>query len=339
VRAVVLVGGFGTRLRPLTLGLPKQMLPVVGVTMLERVVSALGAAGVTEAVLSLGYRPDAFMAAFPEGRCAGVQLRYAVEPEPLDTAGAIRFAATEAGIEDRFLALNGDVLTDLDITGLWARHSDFGGLATIALTPVEDPSRYGVVPLKPDGRVEAFVEKPEPGTAPSHWVNAGTYVLEPEVLELVEPARKVSIEREVFPILVEQGLLYGVQSDAYWIDAGTPEAYLQAQLDILGGALGRFEQGIDSTARIDPSAEVVSSVIGSDGVVGANAKVVESVLMDGVRIGAGCVLERALVGAHAVVGEGSVLTNLSVIGADVEVPAGTHLSDQRLPPPEDWPST
>jgi mannose-1-phosphate guanylyltransferase len=336
---VVLVGGFGTRLRPLTLGVPKQMLPVVGVTMLERVVAALGAAGVTEVVLSLGYRPDVFLSAFPEGRCAGVQLRYAVEPEPLDTAGAIRFAAAEAGIEERFLALNGDVLTDLDVAGLWSRHQDFGGLATIALTPVEDPSRYGVVPLRSDGRVEAFIEKPEPGTAPSNWINAGTYVLEPEVLALVEPGRKVSIEREVFPILVERGELYGVQSEAYWIDAGTPEAYLQAQLDLLAGARGEFEPGIDPSAHIDPSADIVRSVVGRGAVVGPHAKVVESVVMDGARVGAGSVLERALVGERAVVGEGCVLTNLSVVGAGFDVLAGTHLCDQRLPPPEDWPAT
>jgi mannose-1-phosphate guanylyltransferase len=315
------------------------MLPVVGVTMLERVVAALGAAGVTEAVLSLGYQPDAILAAFPDGRCAGVTLRFAVEPEPLDTAGAIRFAATEAGIEGRFLALNGDVLTDLDIAELWARHSDFGGLATIALTPVEDPSRYGVVPLQPDGRVEAFIEKPEPGTAPCNWINAGTYVLEPEVLALIDPTRKVSIEREVFPILVEQGRLFGVQSDAYWIDAGTPEAYLQAQLDLLGGVRGEFEPGIDPTAHIDPSAEIVRSVVGRGSVVGPHAKVVESVVMDGVRVGAGSVLERALVGERAVIGEGCVLTNLSVVGAELDVLAGTHLCDQRLPPPQDWPDT
>lgn len=337
MRAVVLVGGFGTRLRPLTLGMPKQMLPVVGITMLERVVAALGAAGVTEAVLSLGYRPDVFLEAFPDGRCARVQLRYAVEPEPLDTAGAIRFAAAEAGIEERFLALNGDVLTDLDVAGLWARHEELGGLATIALTPVEDPSRYGVVPLRSDGRVEAFIEKPEPGTAPSNWINAGTYVLEPEVLALVEPGRKVSIEREIFPILVERGELYGVQSEAYWIDAGTPEAYLQAQLDLLAGARGEFEPGIDQSAHIDPSADIVRSVVGRGAVVGPHAKVVESVVMDGVRVGAGSVLERALVGERAVVGEGCVLTNLAVVGAGFDVLAGTHLCDQRLPPPEDWP--
>jgi NDP-sugar pyrophosphorylase family protein len=196
-----------------------------------------------------------------------------------------------------------------------------------------------VVPTDDEQRVLGFVEKPAPADAPTDWINAGTYVLEPEVLALIDPTRKVSIEREVFPILVEQGRLFGVQSDAYWIDAGTPEAYLQAQLDLLGGVRGEFEPGIDPTAHIDPSAEIVRSVVGRGSVVGPHAKVVESVVMDGVRVGAGSVLERALVGERAVIGEGCVLTNLSVVGAELDVLAGTHLCDQRLPPPQDWPDT
>jgi len=339
VRAVILVGGFGTRLRPLTLGLPKQMLPVVGVTMLERVVAKLASHGVDDVVLSLGYRPDVFTSAFPDGTCAGARLHYAVEPEPLDTAGAIRFAALDAGIDERFIAVNGDVLTDLDVSDLCARHERFGGAATIALTPVDDPSRYGVVPLRDDGRVKAFIEKPAPGTAPSHWINAGTYVLEPSVLDLVEPGRKVSIEREVFPVLVERGELFGVHSDAYWIDAGTPDAYLQATLDLLSGVRGEFEHGIHDTARVDPSAEVVRSVVGRGAVVGAHASVVDSIVMDGVRVGAGSVLEQAMVGTGSVIGEGCKLRDHTVIGADVDVLAGTDLSAGRLPPPEQWPAT
>ena len=200
--AVVLVGGFGTRLRPLTLTKPKQMLPVGSVTMLERVVGKLADAGVTQVVLSLGYQPDAFIEEFPDGTCAGVSMHYAVEPEPLDTAGAIRFAATHAGITERFFAINGDVLTDLNLAGLWKAHDSFGGEATLALTPVEDPSRYGVVPIDEDGRVEAFIEKPEAGTAPSNWINAGTYVLEPAVLDRIPAGSRVSIERETFPAIV-----------------------------------------------------------------------------------------------------------------------------------------
>ena len=336
MRAVVLVGGFGTRLRPLTLGLPKQMLTVGRVTMLERVVEHLGASGVDEVVLSLGYQPDAFLDEFPDGTCAGVRLSYAVEPEPLDTAGAIAFAARHVGVEERFVAVNGDVLTDLDVADLWARHESFGGAATIALTPVEDPSRFGVVPLDAGGRVEAFIEKPEPGTAPSNWINAGTYVLEPEVLDLVPAGRKVSIEREVVPALVEQGRLYGVQSDSYWIDAGTPEAYLQAHLDLVDGLRPGLSAGLDPSARIDGAARVVRSVVGQGVVVAGGAEVEDSVLLDGARVSAGAVVRRSIVGGRAVVGEGSELTDLTVVGFDEDVPAGTVSSGGRFPGPEAW---
>ncbi len=339
MKAVILVGGFGTRLRPLTLAVPKQMLPVGEMTMLERVVEHLGSVGVEEVVLSLGYQPEVFVREFPDGECAGVRLRYAVEPEPLDTGGAIAFAAREAGIEDRFIALNGDVLTDLDVGDLWRRHESFGGRATIALTEVEDPSRFGVVPLDDVGRVEAFIEKPEPGTAPSHWINAGTYVLEPDVLDLVPVGGRVSVEREVFPALVTEGSLYGVQSSAYWIDAGTPEAYLQAHLDLLDGLRGTFEVAVDDTARVDAGAMVKRSVIGAGAIVAAGARVVDSVVMAGARVSTGAVVNRSLVGARSVVGEGCELTELSVVGFDEDVPAGTESQGGRFPPATTWPAT
>jgi mannose-1-phosphate guanylyltransferase len=336
VKAIVLVGGFGTRLRPLTLSVPKQMLPIGGVTMLERVVAKLGSFGVEEVVLSLGYQPDAFRAEFPEQRCAGVRMLYAVEPEPLDTAGAIRFAAEYAGLDERVIAVNGDVLTDLDVAALWASHENLGGEATIALTPVEDPSRFGVVPIDRDGRVEAFIEKPEPGTAPSNWINAGTYVLEPSVLSKIPSDRKVSIERETFPALVADGALFAMQSDAYWIDAGTPGAYLQAQLDLLDGVRGDFEIAIDPSARVDPDAKVSRSVVGPGAVLAAGCEVIDSVVMAGVRVDAGTRLDRSVIGARSSVGASSVLRDLAVVGFDQDVPAGTELHGGSLPPPESW---
>ncbi len=336
MKAIVLVGGFGTRLRPLTLHAPKQMLPVGGVTMLERVVAKLGSHGVDEVVLSLGYQPDAFTSEFPDGVCAGVRLVYAVEPEPLDTAGAIAFAARAAGLDERVIAVNGDVLTDLDVGELWRRHEQFGGEATIALTPVEDPSRFGVVPLHGDGRVEAFIEKPEPGTAPSNWINAGTYVLEPAVLDTIASDRKVSIERETFPALVERGTLFAVQSDAYWIDAGTPAAYLEANLDLLDGVRGAFEVGIDPTARIDPDAKVSRSMIGPGAVVAAGSEVVDAVVMAGTRIGTGTRIERSLIGARSSIGESSELTDLTVVGFEQDLSAGTVASGGCFPDPGSW---
>ena len=190
--AVVLVGGEGTRLRPLTYEVPKQMLPVVERPMIVHVIEWLATHGVDRAVLSLGYRADAFMEAFPSQEIAGVALEYVVEPELLDTAGAIRFAASEAGVKDTFLVLNGDVLTEVDASALVAFHRTRPAQASIALTPVQDPSRFGVVPTDEDGRVTAFIEKPPPGQAPTNLINAGIYVLETSVLEQIPEGRRVS---------------------------------------------------------------------------------------------------------------------------------------------------
>src|SRR5579863_5337094 len=208
MRAVILVGGEGTRLRPLTYSVPKQMLPVAEVPLIERVLAHLVGHGVTDVVLSLGYRPDAFIDAFPDGTCAGATLAYAVEEEPLDTAGAIRYAAVSAGIDGTFLVFNGDVLSDLDVTALVAFHHARGAEGTIALTPVEDPSAFGVVETAADGRVRAFIEKPAPGTAPTNLINAGSYVLEASVLSRIPGDRRVNIERETFPAMVADGTLY-----------------------------------------------------------------------------------------------------------------------------------
>ncbi|MGH9280529.1 MAG: nucleotidyltransferase family protein, partial [Acidimicrobiales bacterium] len=233
MRAVVLVGGEGTRLRPLTLAVPKQMLPIVEVTMIERVLLHLATHGIEEAVLSLGYRPDAFLSLFPGDRVGDLSLRYAVEPEPMGTAGAIRFAADVAGIDETFLAVNGDVLTDLDIAALVGFHREWSAEGTIALTRVEDPSAYGLVPTAPDGRVRRFVEKPLPDELVTAEINAGTYVLEPSVLDRIPVGGPVSIEREVFPAMAEKGSLFAAGFDTYWIDTGTPAKYLQAHLDLL----------------------------------------------------------------------------------------------------------
>ena len=198
--AIVLVGGLGTRLHPLTLTAPKQMLPVAGRPMIEHVVSGLGRHGVDRVVLSLGYREDAFQAAYPDGRCAGASLECAVEPEPLGTAGAIRFAWRASDRPDEtFLVVNGDVITALDITELLRLHRTARAEATMHLTGVDDPSRYGVAAIGADGRVRDFIEKPAPGEAPGNWVNAGTYAMEPSVIDRIPDEGRVSVEDEVFP--------------------------------------------------------------------------------------------------------------------------------------------
>ena len=310
----MLVGGFGTRLRPLTAETPKQMLPILHRPMIEHVLAHLAAHGVDDAVLSMGYRPDAFADAYPDGRCAGVTLHYAIEPEPLDTAGAIRFAALDAGIDERFLVVNGDVLTDLDLGELVAFHAEHGGEGTIALHRVEDPSAFGVVPTDDDGRVLAFVEKPTREEAPTDLINAGTYVLEPSVLDRIAPDRKVSIEREVFPAMVADGALFAMSGDTYWIDTGTPPKYLQSQLDLLDGVRGAPVEGIHAEADVAPDAKVQRSVVGPGATVGAGAEVRDAVLCAGARIGDGAIVDRAIVGPGATVGDGARVDDLAVLG-------------------------
>ncbi len=357
MKAVVLVGGEGTRLRPLTLTTPKQMLPIAEVPMIERVLGHLEAHGVTEAVLSLGYRPARFLELFPDDRFGDVALRYAVEPEPLDTAGAIRFAAEAAGVDDTFLAVNGDVLTDLDITSLVAFHRRRRAEGTIHLTRVDDPSAFGLVSTGADGRVAAFVEKGPARDGVDPTINAGAYVLEPSVLDRIEKGRGVSIERQVFPAMVEDGTLYARESDEYWLDTGTPALYVQAQLDYLDGrrppppapgahlragavwVLG--EPVIDglvagpalvgTAAYVHSGARVEHSVVGAGARVGDGAAVRDSILLPGASVHAGATVEGSVVGENAVIGDRARVAGLSVIGAGVEIPAGASLDGARAP--------
>ncbi|RLE23391.1 MAG: NDP-sugar synthase [Actinobacteria bacterium] len=295
MRAVVLVGGFGTRLRPLTNSVPKPMLPVGHQPMIARLVDRLAQGGVTEVVLALGFRPEPFMEAFPDGRCGDVALTYAVEPEPLDTAGAIRFAAEAAGIDETFVVANGDVMTDLDVSALVSAHRAFRAEATIHLIGVDDPSSFGVVDLAADGSVNAFVEKPAPGDEPSNLINAGTYVFEPSVLARI-PDGPASIERETFPLIVEDGGMYGYATDDYWIDAGRPDTYREANLDLLNGVRrGQSCDAISSSARVHPDATVRNSIVGDRVTVGAGASIVDSVLLPGATIGARASVEASLV--------------------------------------------
>jgi mannose-1-phosphate guanylyltransferase len=327
VKAVVLVGGFGTRLRPLTLTTPKNLLPVGHVPMVERVIGHLGQHGVTEAVLSLGYKPDTFLDAYPDGTCAGVQLTYAVEDEPLDTAGAIRFAAGEAGIDERFVVVNGDILTDLDVTRLIRFHDASGAEATIALHTVEDPSRYGVVVTDVAGQVEAFIEKPPADEAPSTAINAGTYVMEPSVLGRIDVGRKVSVERETFPALVADGTLYALDGNAYWLDAGTPETYLQANLDLLPPDAS----SVHPEAHVADSAHVERSVVGAGATIGEDATLTEAVVLAGATIESGARVHRSIVGSGATVRAGAELLDHTVVGADVEVAPAARHTGERVP--------
>jgi mannose-1-phosphate guanylyltransferase len=331
LRAVVLVGGFGTRLRPLTHHRPKQMLPIVHRPMIEHVVGHLVDHGVDDVVLSLGYQPDGFRDAYPGERCAGATLHYAVEPEPLDTAGAIGFAARDAGIDERFLVANGDVLTDLDVTAFVAFHEARGAEATISLHRVDDPSRYGVVLTDTRGRVSAFVEKPPRGEAASDLINAGTYVLEPSVLDRIPQGRRVSVERETFPAMAAEGSLYARADGCYWIDTGTPCEYIQAQLDLVDGVRGTPVDGIHPDARVAADAAVKRSVVGAGAVVSDGARVENAVLLPGVRVCPTAVIDGSVVGEGAVVAEGAQVLRGSVVGDGEVVGRGSHLDCERVP--------
>ena len=330
MRAVVLVGGFGTRLRPLTNDVPKPMLPIGHRPMIERLADRLAAGGVTEITLALGFRPEPFMASFPDGRCGAATLRYAVEPEPLDTAGAIRFAAEFAGIDETFVVVNGDIVTDLDISVLLDHHRSAGAEATIHLTPVDDPSAYGVVELEADGRVLRFVEKPAPGTAPTNLINAGTYVFEPSVLGRIDTGRKVSVEREVFPAVVADGGLYAVATDDYWLDTGTPDTYRRANLDLIDGTRREVVQPLGDHVSLGNDTHVLHSLVGDGCTVGVRVRIVDSVLLPGARVDDDVVIERSLV--MGLVGHGATVAD-SVVGATGVVPAGSALVDARLPEP------
>jgi mannose-1-phosphate guanylyltransferase len=360
VRAIVLVGGEGTRLRPLTYTTPKPLLPIANQPFLERQLTWLDRHGIDEVVLSLGYLPDAFVARFPDDRFGGLKLRYAVEDEPLGTAGGIRYAAEFAGIDERFVVCNGDVLTTLDLTEMVRFHDAHGGDATIHLCRVDDPSAFGVVPTRSNGEVMAFVEKPPPGRVPSHWINAGTYVLEPSVLNRVPARLTVSVERETFPRMLDRpGRLFALQSDAYWIDIGTPEKYLEAHADVLAGALGAppapgavetapgvWQQGgasVAADARLEPpvllgpDARVAAGALVSDAVlgpgcsVGAGASVVRSVMLAGACVANEASALDAAIGPDAMLEHGAVAAGVTMIGASTVVPAGSRLSGARVP--------
>ncbi|MGH2962079.1 MAG: nucleotidyltransferase family protein, partial [Solirubrobacterales bacterium] len=230
MQALILVGGEGTRLRPLTLTVPKPVVPLVDRPFIRYMIEWLARHGVDDIVMASGFLAAGVRDVLGEGGDGGPRLRYVEEPEARGTAGAIKFAARF--LDDRFLALNGDVLTDLNLSALIELHEERDAEATLALYAVDDPSGYGVVRLEEDSEIIEFLEKPDPDDTGTVDINAGAYVLERSVLDLVPEGREVSIEREVFPELAGTGL-HGLRLPGYWMDIGTPERYLQASWDIL----------------------------------------------------------------------------------------------------------
>jgi mannose-1-phosphate guanylyltransferase len=326
MQAIVLVGGEGTRLRPLTDDVPKPALTLVDRPFLAYMIEWLAGHGVTEVVLACGFLPDVLRGALGDGEHAGVRLTYVTEPDRRGTAGAIRFAADALGerLGDRFLALNGDVLTDLDLTALARTHVERGAQGTIALHPVEDSAAYGLVSVDQGGWVTEFAEKtgePVPGE-----VNAGAYLLERSVLDLIPPGREVSIEREVFPQLVGEGLA-ALRLDGYWMDIGTPERYLQASWDILEGRVATRVRPtapgllVGAGAEIDSGAAVGPRAVVSPACrIAAGAAVRESVLLEGCSVGKGARVDGCVLAAGVTVDAGADLRG-EIVGRDERVPA------------------
>jgi mannose-1-phosphate guanylyltransferase len=311
MKALILAGGFGTRLRPLTNHRPKHLLPIANRPHVEHVFDLLLAQNVREVVLATSYLAHHFDEVVERAAGRGLEFRVTLEDEPLGTAGAIKHAAAELG-EDRFLVFNGDILTDVDLGGLIAFHTGKGAELTILLTPVEDPSAFGVVPTEPDGRIRAFIEKPPRDEAPTNLINAGIYVLEPSILDRIPPGKVWSAERQLFPGLVEEGAaLYAMGTDAYWMDIGTPAKYLEANRDALAGrfttdavpAPGESANVIADDADVSPGATVVSSSVGAGAVIEDGCVVERSVLLPFARVTGGARVADCILGESSVVSE------------------------------------
>ena len=324
MQALVLVGGKGTRLQPLTTDIPKPILTLVDRPFLGYMIEWLASHGVDEVVLACGFLPDQLQEVLGDGAEGGPRLRYLVEPEPLGTAGAIKFAAPY--LEDRFFALNGDVLTDLDLTALWQSHEQRDARLSLGLYPVDDPSNYGLVDLEQDGSVLDFHEKPDPGHSGPGLISAGAYVIEHEVLDMIPEQRNVSIEREVFPALVDDGL-YGLRLDGYWMDIGTPDRYLEASWDIIEGRVETAVSKDGGGVFVSPLAEVADgarigprAVIGDGCTIAAGARVSESVLLDDCRVGENAAVSDSIFSSGVTVAPDAVVGK-QVLGKNEQIDA------------------
>jgi mannose-1-phosphate guanylyltransferase len=349
MQALILAGGEGTRLRPLTSTVPKPVVPLVDRPFIAFMLEWLRGHGVDDVVMSCGHLAAGVRNVLGDGSAYGVRLRYVEEPRPLGTGGAVKFA--ESLLDERFLMLNGDVLTDLDISAQLALHDMRDARATLALTPVEDPSAYGLVRTLADGEVTGFVEKPSPNQIDTHNISAGIYVLERSVLEMLAPEQPASIERDVFPRLVGDGL-YAYVGEGYWLDIGTPERYLEGTFDILEGTVATavaermgeayvcLEPGSENAGRvipaalverdctIAPGARIGGRVVLESGVrVGEHTTIERAVVLRGSSIGANCRLSGCIVAGGVEIGDNTHVEGMAVLGEGVTIGAGNVVSN------------
>ncbi|MSQ41449.1 MAG: NDP-sugar synthase [Dehalococcoidia bacterium] len=359
MRAIVLVGGEGTRLRPLTLRTPKPLAPMLNRPLLEHLLRHLGLHGIRSITLALttGRSSDAVRDAFGDGAALGLALDYAYEQTPLGSGGAIANAAADWGEpREPFLVCNGDLVTDLDVTALVASHRARGAELTISLYKVPDPSRFGVVRLDATGRITRFVEKPPAGTEPSNLINAGTWLFEPGLLRELPPGRYQRVEEGLFPVLAGSGRgIYGFTHYGVWTDVGTPEAYRAVNLELLGGSIpaclpagwprsgvmtagAHVEAGthVSAPALIGAGSVVRAGatlggpvVLGERCTIEAQASVTTSVLWDGVTVGRGAVVRDCVLASGVVIGADATVEDV-VLGHDARVPAGARVAPGAL---------
>jgi mannose-1-phosphate guanylyltransferase len=355
MKAVILAGGFGTRIRPLTCLNPKPMLPLVNKPFMHNFISWIKSHGVKDIILSTGYLPEVFEEYFKNGADLGVNIDYITEEVPLGTCGAVKNLEKLLG-NDTFMVFNGDVLSAVDLTEMMKFHKDKKSDITIALTPVEDPTSYGLVPVDEDGRVEKFLEKPSWDEITTNLINAGTYIIERKLLELVPPNENYSFERGLFPNALEIGYkIFGFVSSAYWLDLGTPAKYLQAHYDILNGRIKfDFRENevfdhirigdntayqkesmlsspivIGNNCQIDKSAKINPlTVIGDDCKIGAGSAISGSVLLDGVSIGKNCIIKDSIISYNVTIKDKVIIENNSVIGDNAEIGSNNILKNQ-----------
>jgi mannose-1-phosphate guanylyltransferase len=340
--AILLVGGKGTRLRPLTVNTPKPMVPAAGVPFLTHQLARARAAGVEHIVLATSYLAEVFEPYFGDGSALGLHIEYVTEEEPLGTGGAIRNVAARlhSGPDEPVLIFNGDILTGLDIRALVATHETTGADVSLHLTRVEDPRAYGLVPTDGTGRVTAFLEKPQtPEEIVTDQINAGAYVFRRSVIDTIPEGRPVSVERETFPDLLATGAhLQGMVDSTYWLDLGTPQAFVRGSADlVLGRAPSPAVPGrcgdrlVLPTARVAPDAKLTGGTVVGDGAhIGEGARITGSTILSGAVVEPGAVITDSLVGAHAHIGErtvlsGTVIGDGAVVGPDNELREGVRV--------------
>jgi len=332
MQALILAGGEGTRLRPLTIHTPKPMAPLANRPFLFYQIALLKQAGITDITLSLSYQPNKIEGVFGDGEDLGLRIRYVVEATPMGTAGAYKYS--QERLDQTTVVFNGDILTDMNIAEIVAYHREKKAAATIALAPVENPSAYGLVETDTDGRVRRFIEKPKPEEITCDTINAGVYVLEPRVLNYIPAGEKFSFEYQLFPaLLAANEQFYAYTWPGYWIDIGAPQRYLRANQDLINGRLKSFDvmrsplmlneadaatikidarSVIDPTCSFKPGVEIINSVLGPNCIIEERARIENSVLLAGTRVGKAAEVSDSVTGKSCLIGRYAKVTKATL---------------------------